>query len=106
MPTVRWKKLGSAASTTFALSLALAVALVPVSPQAGAQGEVRELEWDDLMPEGWDPFAELDALMNDELQDLADNSVRALELFDAYQEAVRSAPVVGELDGERVRLPG
>ena len=37
---------------------------------------------------------------------LSDESPRAIELFNAYQEAIRSAPVVGELDGQRIRLPG
>ena len=58
------------------------------------------------MPEGWDPLAELDALTSDELGSLSDDSVRAMELYNAYQEAVRSAPVVTELNGQRVRLPG
>ena len=29
-----------------------------------------------------------------------------MELFNAYQEAARSAPVVSALDGQRIRLPG
>ena len=95
------------AAPCFALSLALGVALAGFGPSApAAEGEVRELEWEELMPEGWDPFAELDALTSDELGSLSDDSVRAVELYNAYQEAVRSAPVVTELDGQQVRLPG
>ena len=71
-----------------------------------APDDARDLEWEELMPEGWDPLAALDALMGDDVQSLSDNSVRAIELFNAYQEAVRSAPVVHELDGQKVRLPG
>ena len=89
-----------------ALSASLAIALASVSPPVGAMDDVRDLEWEDLMPQGWDPLAEVEALMGDDIQNLSDNSPRALELFNAYQEAVRSAPVVGELDGEQVRLPG
>lgn len=86
---------------------ALCIALVAMSPAMAAPGDVRDLEWEELMPEGWDPLAELDALTTgDDVQDLSDNSVRAIELFNAYQEAVRSAPVVSELDGQKVRLPG
>ena len=58
------------------------------------------------MPKGWDPLAGLEALQGDDAQSLSDNSARAIELFNAYQEAVRSAPVVVELDGQQVRLPG
>ena len=90
-----------------ARSLALCIALVAVGPAMAAPDEVRDLEWEELMPEGWDPLAELDALTTgDDLEDLSDNSVQAIELFNAYQEAVRSAPVVPELDGQKVRLPG
>ena len=94
------------AAATAARSLALGIVLAAAGPAMAAPDEVRELEWEELMPEGWDPLAELDALAGDDLQDLSDNSVRAIELFNAYQEAVRSAPVVRELDGQKVRLPG
>ena len=96
----------AAASAMAALALVLTITLVPVSPCVAAQGEARELEWEDLMPEGWDPFAELEALAGGDVQNLSDDSVRAVELFNAYQDAVRSAPVVTELDGQQVRLPG
>ena len=94
------------AAAAAARSLALGIALVATGPALAAPDEVRELEWEELMPEGWDPLAELDALTGGDLQDLSDNSVQAIELFNAYQEAVRSAPVVRELDGQKVRLPG
>lgn len=96
----------TATSAAVALSLAFTMGFVYVSPCMAAQGEARELEWEDLMPEGWDPFAELEALAGDDVQNLSDSNARAVELFDAYQEAVRSAPVVTELDGQQVRLPG
>ena len=94
------------AAAAAARSLALGIALVAAGPAMAAPDEVRDLEWEELMPEGWDPLAELDALAGEDLQNLSDNSVRAIELFNAYQEAVRSAPVVHELDGQKIRLPG
>ena len=96
----------AAAAVATALSVFLVIALASVGPQVAAQGEVRDIEWEELMPEGWDPLAELDAMMGDDVQSLSDSSARAMELFNAYQEAVRSAPVVGELDGQQIRLPG
>ena len=95
-----------AAAARVVRSVALVIALAAAGPAVAAPGDVRDLEWEDLMPEDWDPLAALDALMGDEAQALSDNSARAIELFNAYQEAVRSAPVVGELDGQQVRLPG
>ena len=100
-----WGAPGRAAAAA-ARSLALGIVLAAAGPAMAAPDEVRELEWEELMPEGWDPLAELDALTGDDVQNLSDNSVRAIELFNAYQEAVRSAPVVRELDGQKVRLPG
>ena len=96
--------LGAAARVT--LSVTLGAALVTVGQAAAAPGDVRDLEWEELMPEGWDPLAEVEAMMGDDVQSLSDNSARAVELFNAYQEAVRAAPVVSELDGQDVRLPG
>ena len=104
----RWPVFGAlaAAAGTVALSVALVIALAAAGPAVAAPGDVRDLEWEDLMPKGWDPLAGLEALQGDDAQSLSDNSARAIELFNAYQEAVRSAPVVGELDGQQVRLPG
>ena len=114
MTARRWQEFGAhataaavaAAIRTVTVSVALVIALAAASPAVAAPGDVRDLAWEDLMPEGWDPLAGLDALTGDDAQALSDNSARAIELFNAYQEAVRSAPVVGELDGQQVRLPG
>ena len=99
---------GGAASLAarIALAAALAMALGAAGQPLAAQGDVRDLEWEELMPEDWDPFTGLEALMGDEVQGLADGSAQADRLMNAYREAVRSAPVVGELDGQRIRLPG
>ena len=108
MSAPRRRKYGALGGAAVAVArfIALGIALVAASPAMAAQDEVQEIEWEDLMPEGWDPLAELDALTGDDLQNLSDNSVRAIELYNAYQEAVRSAPVVREFDGRKVRLPG
>ena len=90
----------------FVPAVVLGIGLAAAGPLPAAQDDVRELEWEDLMPEDWDPFSGLDALMSDDAQNLADDSAQAETLMNAYREAVRSAPVVGELDGRQVRLPG
>jgi len=99
---------------SFALCIALAAAGLTLAATgsgatAAAPDEVREIAWEELMPQGWSPLAVLDALMGDDQGDLdalPDSSLRAIELFNAYQEAVRSAPVVRELNGRKIRLPG
>ena len=95
-----------ATAATLGLSIGLAVVLAALGPPVAAQDQVRDLEWEELMPEDWDPLADLEALFGEDVQNLSDNSAKAIELFNAYQESVRSAPVVGELDGQKVRLPG
>ena len=100
----RWKQ-SAAATAWVALFLVLAVGLAAPSP-AAVPGDVQELEWEDLMPRDWDPFSGLEALFDDDAGSLSDDSAEAVELFEAYRQAVRSAPVVGDLDGRKVRLPG
>ena len=64
MSAPRRRKFGApgGAAVAAARSIALGVALVAASPAMAAPDEVRELEWEELMPEDWDPLAELDAL--------------------------------------------
>ena len=102
----RWPEIDARGAATAALFVSFVIALAGTGAAVAVQGEVRDLEWEELMPEDWDPLAELEAATDDDLQSLSDNSPRAIELFNAYQEAIRSAPVVGELDGQQVRLPG
>lgn len=88
-----------------ALLATLATLISGVSALSATEN-VQELEWEDLMPEGWDPFAALRALMESRQEDLVDGSVEAEQLMQQYTAANSSAPVVTELDGKQVRLPG
>ena len=100
----RPRDIGALAATLAAV--ALLAALAPSDPARAAQDEARQLGWEDLTPADWDPRAALEALRGEDLQSLTDDSSQALELLEAYREAARSAPVVGELDGQRIRIPG
>ena len=83
-----------------------AMVLVMLGQPLVARGEVRELSWEDLTPEGWDPFAGIEELRGRDVQGLADDSAEAQRLMSIYEDAIRSAPVVDELDGQEVELPG
>lgn len=62
-----------------------------------------ELTWDDLLPADWQP----EKLLEDfNVEDVADEDPRAAELMEKLQALWQQAPVVPELDGRRVRLPG
>jgi hypothetical protein len=77
--------------------------------QAGAEdiGQesdgVTELEWDALIPEEWQPdkiMARYDA------DGLEDDDPRAQALLDELQALWEKAPVVQDLAGKRIKLPG
>lgn len=89
-----------------ALGLSLfALSLCTLSASA-ANDKVRELEWGDLMPREWNPESMLEALREAQGGELSDDSPEAQRILEKYMTAGRSAPVVHELDGQHVRLPG
>lgn len=81
----------------------LAVMLAGIA--TGAPDAARQLEWDDLMPRDWNPFAQLDA-MRESASNIEDGTAEAERLMREFVTAGKSAPVVPDLDGQRVRLPG
>lgn len=66
--------------------------------------EVQEIEWEALMPADFS----LDSLLGpaDELANIDDFDPRAQQLLDEMMAAMQSAPVVPELAGKMVKLPG
>ena len=94
----------TASATIRALLVAAGLALSSVGHAAG--GEVRELMWDDLIPPDWDPFAKLEALREAAGGEIVDGSPEADAIMREFVTAGSSAPVVGELDGEAVKIPG
>ncbi len=93
---------------TTALALTLTLAAGPLSSTVAgdgprAAGTAQELNWDALIPEDWRP----DKLMEDyDAQGLSDDDPRAQELMEKLKALWDEAPVVPDLDGRRVRLPG
>ena len=65
--------------------------------------QIIELEWDSLIPADWRP----DKIMADYNADnLSDDDPRAKELLEKLKTFWREAPVVKDLDGKQVKLPG
>ena len=64
---------------------------------------VRELDWDALIPEDWRPDVLMDQYNADEI---SDDDPRAQQLFDKLKALWKEAPVVPALEGQRVKLPG
>lgn len=84
----------------------LAIGLLVLSLVSGAAESIRALSWDDLMPPGYVPQNPLDTLTQDELRKMADGSAEADALYDKLRQFNLSAPLVAELDGQMVSLPG
>lgn len=64
---------------------------------------VEEIDWDALIPADWRPE---DLLAQYNLDELDDEDPRAQELMEKLRALWAEAPVVEELDGKRVRIPG
>ncbi len=65
--------------------------------------DIREIEWDALIPEDWRPEVLMDQYNAD---DLSDDYPRAQELLDKLKALWKEAPIVPALEGQRVKLPG
>ena len=71
---------------------------------AAASDSPREILWGQLVPEGWNPYAMFDELSDEEYAALSDEEYFALQ--EKAREMLDKAPVVKELDGQTVRIPG
>ena len=70
--------------------------------------QAKEIDWDRLIPLDWQPEALMEAqgFDLDELETIDDDDPRAIALMDKLLQLWADAPVVKELDGQLVRLPG
>jgi uncharacterized protein len=64
---------------------------------------IRQLKWDDLIPKNWDPYAAYKGL---DLSKMRDGDPRTREAMDKVRESWNNAPVVNDLNGSTVRIPG
>lgn len=78
---------------------------LPTAPKAaaGASAPYRKLNWDELMPADWDPMKALKGL---DLSKMQDSDPRAMEALEKVRAAWNDAPIVPELNGARVEIPG
>ena len=71
--------------------------------KAAAVPNYREIEWDELIPKGWDPMAAFKGLNMKRLKDSDPKAIAALEKMKA---AWAEAPVEPALDGKKIKLAG
>ena len=63
----------------------------------------REIQWDELIPKGWDPMAAFKGL---NMSRLKDSDPKAIEALEKLKAAWAEAPVEPSFDGKRVKLAG
>jgi len=63
----------------------------------------RALDWDELIPEDWDP---MEALKDLDLSLMEDSDPRAIEALEKVRAAWDDAPIVQKLNGARIEIPG
>jgi hypothetical protein len=74
----------------------------PPSGQTPA-AKARTLEWDDLIPRDFRPDKLLERY---NVNEMSDNDPRAKQLMEELKALWKEAPVVADLQGQTVRLPG
>lgn len=80
----------------------LATTTTPVNEETNTLvSKAREINWDALVPADWRP----DTIIQ-QAEGLSDNDPRAKELLQEFMELSKKAPVVSELDGKLIKLPG
>jgi uncharacterized protein len=91
----------------------LALWLVGCGDESAAPGsdavdavQAEEIDWDRLIPVDWQPETLLEGFDLDAIDELDDEDPRATALMDKLMQLWAEAPVVEELDGLEVRLPG
>ncbi len=88
----------------FALVMACSSSMSQPSAGASAFRPVfKELQWDDLVPKGWDPYKEM---RDKNVGSLIDGSPRALQRMREMRELWDNAPTNKALNGQAVKLPG
>lgn len=100
-------------SVLFALSSRLATADYKIGerlPKKQLQAQqpktakaYQEVEWEALLPKGWDFTKGLDALDFDKLQD---NDPKAIEALENLRKEWDKSPIEPSMDGKRIRISG
>jgi hypothetical protein len=76
-------------------------------PNSGAGvSQAEEIDWDRLIPVDWQPETLIEGFDLDEMEEIDDDDPRAIALMEKLTQLWADAPVVDELDGLLVRLPG
>src|SRR5215207_7815274 len=73
------------------------------APPAAAPSQFKELQWDALIPKGWDPMK---PFRDKNIGLIDDTDPKMQDLLKAMQAEWDNAPTNSQLDGTAVKLPG
>lgn len=77
------------------------------SEEKSDDASVTEIQWEDLVPEGFVPMqSPLSNMSQEQIDKLFDDSEESNRELAEIQEMMNFAPTVPALDGQRVKLPG
>jgi hypothetical protein len=79
------------------------VGLIALARAAASESPVVELEWEALMPADWHPETLFEGY---DLETLEDGDPRAEELMQKLDAMWAEAPMVEEIDGQRIQIAG
>lgn len=97
-----WAQPGAGSSAAPTLSHPLgATPAAPLAKDTG--GTARTIEWDELVPPGWDPLKDFKGM---NLGMMNDGDPRSAALLKRMREVWDQAPVNDALNGAQVRIPG
>ena len=86
-----------------ALALASCGNDTPKNAADGTVTQIRELDWSELMPKDYDPNR---VLADVDISEFSDGDPQALRYSKMLRDAWDDAPVVSQLDGQSVKIPG
>lgn len=89
--------------TLLLLALATATAAVAQVDKPPPRPGYAEISWDDLVPADWDPLKQFKDM---NFGALGDADPRAQQMLKKMREVWDNAPVNGQMNGRKVRLPG
>jgi hypothetical protein len=95
--------LGAMVVGTLAGVMVLVVGAAPLAPAPTASAAFKEIQWDVLVPKGWDPTKRF---RNSKLGMLSDSNPQVLQMMREMRETWDNAPTNSEMDGAAVKLPG
>ena len=70
---------------------------------AASDGVFKEVQWEMLIPKGWDPAAQFKSL---DLSALNDKDPKAMDALQKMRSAFDNAPAEPSMNGRNVRIPG